>query len=276
MPKLVSHAGTVHDLFSDQQGIGIKPLRKTDRLHTAYHGHVVHGDCLKIMPDLPDESIDLVLTDPPYAINYRSNRRIARPKFNHIDNDLPGDWIEIFAAEAYRLLRNDRHLYCFCRHDTYPLFYNAFEDAGFAMKRTLIWVKNNHGSGDLKGDYASRDEWIIFAHKGRRLLRGKREDNILEFAKIHTGSLLHPTQKPVELLRLLINKSTDRGEVVFDPYAGVLSTAVAAMEGERDFIMIEIDREYLAQGISRLTQNEYFAKYEINRSHNQINLIESD
>ena len=214
------------------------------------------------MPTLPDQSVDLVLTDPPYAINYRSNRRVLRSRFDFIENDMPGDWIDIFAAEAYRLLKQNRHLYCFCRHDTYPLFYTAFERAGFSLKRTLIWVKNNHGSGDLQGDYAARDEWIIYAHKGRRLLRGKREDNILEFPKIHTGSLLHPTQKPVELLRFLMRKSTDGGEVVFDPYAGVLSTALAAVEEERDFTMIEINREYIAKGLKRLMNVERSSHYE--------------
>jgi len=212
------------------------------------------GDCLEIMPELPLCSVDLILTDPPYAIHYRSNRRVVKPKFDHLDGDHPGDWIELFAAEAYRLLRNDRHLYCFCRHDTYPRFYNAFENAGFKMKRTLIWVKNNHGSGDLKGDYAARDEWIIFAQKGRRILRGKREDNIFEFPKLYSSNLLHPTQKPVELLKLLINKSTDEGEVVLDPYAGVLSTAIAAMQERRDFIAIDIERDFLRKGFLRVVE----------------------
>jgi len=228
-----------------------------------FENSVLCGDCLAIMPGLPAESVDLVLTDPPYAINYRSNRRVARPKFDHIDNDMPGDWIERFAAEAFRLLKNNRHLYCFCRHDTYPLFYTAFGKAGFKLKRTLIWVKNNHGSGDLKGDYASRDEWIIFAHKGRRLLRGKREDNILEYPKVYSSNLLHPTQKPVDLPKLLIEKSTDMGEIVFDPYAGVLSTAMAAMEEKRHFLMIDTDMSFLEKGLARFETLEERKRYNI-------------
>ncbi|MDP8238214.1 MAG: DNA methyltransferase [Candidatus Hatepunaea meridiana] len=227
------------------------------------NGHIYYGDSLQIMPTLPSESIDLVLTDPPYAIHYKSNRRIVKKKFDHLIGDMPGDWIEQFAAQTFRLLKPDRHLYCFCRHDTYPRFYHAFENAGFKMKRTLIWVKNNHGSGDLKGDYASRDEWIIYAHKGRRLLRGKRKDNILEFPKIFSSKLLHPTQKPVDLLRLLISKSTDRGEVVLDPYAGVLSTAVAAMMEERDFIMIDIEQKFLLDGYGRIVNNEKWDNYKV-------------
>ncbi|NQU06138.1 MAG: site-specific DNA-methyltransferase [Calditrichaeota bacterium] len=208
------------------------------------------------MSELQQESVDLVLTDPPYAINYRSNRRVANPKFDHIKNDMPGNWIERFAIESYRLLKNNRHLYCFCRHDTYPLFYKAFEEAGFKLKRTLIWVKDNHGSGDLKGDYAPRDEWIIFAHKGRRILNGKRNDNILEYPKVHTSKLLHPTQKPVELLRFLIGKSTEKDEIILDPYGGVLSTAVAAMQEERSFIMIDMEVEFITKGMLRLEEQD--------------------
>ncbi|MCF7810811.1 site-specific DNA-methyltransferase [bacterium] len=228
-----------------------------------YYGQVIHGDCLKVMTEMQNESVDLVLTDPPYAINYRSNRRIARPKFNHLDNDTPGDWIEKFAVQSYRLLKNNRHLYCFCRHDTYPLFYKAFGDAGFKLKRTLIWIKDNHGSGDLKGDYAPRDEWIIYAHKGRRILNGKRPDNILEYPKIHTSKLLHPTEKPVELLKFLIEKSTKTGEIVLDPYAGVLSTAVAAIQKKRCFVMIDTERGFLSKGIGRLDEMNESSEYNI-------------
>jgi site-specific DNA-methyltransferase (adenine-specific) len=220
------------------------------------------------MTEMQQESVDLVLTDPPYAINYRSNRRVVNPQFDHIDNDLPGDWIERFAAQSYRLLKNNRHLYCFCRHDTYPLFYKAFTGAGYKLKRTLIWVKDNHGSGDLKGDYAPRDEWIIYAHKGRRLLNGKRNDNILEFPKVNTSKLLHPTQKPIELLKFLIEKSTENGEIVLDPYAGVLSTAVAAMQKERNFIMIDTDSDFLRKGLGRFDEMDESSGYNITTEFN--------
>ena len=230
---------------------------------TRYTGQVILGDCLEIMSGMASESIDLILTDPPYAIRYQSNRRVVKPKFDYINGDFPGDWIERFAVEAYRLLKKNRHIYCFCRHDTYPRFFDAFSSADFKMKRTLIWIKDNHGSGDLKGDYAAKDEWIIFAHKGRRLLRGKREVNIMEYPKINSSKLLHPTQKPVELLRLLIKKSTDEGEVILDPYGGVLSTAVAAIQERRSFIMIDIERSFLEKGIARIKAESDYNLYNL-------------
>ncbi|MBS1262474.1 MAG: DNA adenine methyltransferase YhdJ [Calditrichaeota bacterium] len=203
------------------------------------------GDNRNWLAMMPDETVDLILTDPPYNIGYKSNRRVVNAKFQHLENDDNGDdWIPQFAREAYRVLKNDRHLYCFCRHDTYPDFIAAFKAAGFKIKRTLIWVKNNHGSGDLKGDYAPQDEWIIYCHKGRRVLNGKRESNVLYFPKLSTKNLTHSTEKPVELLKKLIEKSTHRDELVLDPFAGSGSTMQAARELRRRYCMMELSESY--------------------------------
>ncbi len=209
-----------------------------------WHNTVHHGDNMITLRKMPDETVDLVLTDPPYNINYKSNRRVKNPKFKHLQNDDHGDWIPRFAQEAYRVLKNNRHLYCFCRHDTYPQFVEALSEAGFKLKRTLIWVKNNHGSGDLKGDYAPQDEWIIYAHKGRRVLFGKRHSNVLIFPKLSSKNLTHSTEKPVELLKFLIEKSTKQGELVLDPFAGAGSTMHAAIEMQRAYCVIELSEEY--------------------------------
>ena len=209
-----------------------------------WHNTVFPGDNMHVLGSMPDETVDLILTDPPYNINYRSNRRVKQAKFKHLENDNNGDWIPEFAKEAYRVLKNDRHLYCFCRHDTYPQFVAALEDAGFKIKRTLIWVKNNHGSGDLKGDYAPQDEWIIYCHKGRRELFGKRASNVLVFPRLNSDKMLHSTEKPTKLLKFLIEKSTKRGELVLDPFAGSGSTMHAAKELERSYCVIELSDAY--------------------------------
>ncbi len=230
---------------------------------TEYQGDwmnkVYFGDNMVTLAKMPDETVDLVLTDPPYAINYASNRRTKQPKFKHLQNDKNGDWIPKFVREAYRVLKNDRHFYCFCRHDTYPQFVQATLEAGFKLKRTLIWVKNNHGSGDLKGDYAPQDEWIIYAHKGRRELRGQRASNILYYSKVSSKNLNHSTEKPVELLKFLIGKSTKKGELVLDPFGGSGSTMIAAKEMERAHCIMEISEEY------------YYTVEERKKEMNQIN-----
>lgn len=205
---------------------------------------VFKGNNMDVLASMPDGTVDLILTDPPYNINYRSNRRVKNAKFRHLANDDQGEWIPRFARESYRVLKEDRHMYCFCRHDTYPEFVAALQDAGFKLKRTLIWIKNNHGSGDLRGDYAPQDEWIIYVHKGRRELNGKRESNILYYPKLSTSQMTHSTEKPVALLKKLISKSTNKGELVLDPFAGSGSTMHAARELERFYCLMEIDDSY--------------------------------
>jgi site-specific DNA-methyltransferase (adenine-specific) len=223
-----------------------------------WHDTVFAGDNRHVLASMPDETVDLILTDPPYNINYRSNRRVKNPKFLHLQNDNKGDWIPHFAREAFRVLKNNRHMYCFCRHDTYPEFVDAFQKAGFKIKRTLIWVKNNHGSGDLKGDYAPQDEWIIYVHKGRRVLNGKRASNVLNFNRLASNKMMHSTEKPVELLKFLIQKSTNRGELVLDPFSGSGSTMHAAKELERYYCAMELsDSYYLTSEKRRGKLNQY-------------------
>lgn len=216
-----------------------------DKVHQGeWHDTVFAGNNMDVLASMPDETVDLILTDPPYNINYKSNRRVKNAKYKELENDNSGDWIPEFARESYRVLKNDRHMYCFCRHDTYPEFMAALQDAGFKLKRTLIWVKNNHGSGDLKGDYAPQDEWIIYCHKGRRELFGKRDSNILYYSKLSTKNQTHSTEKPVDLLKYLIGKSTQEGELVLDPFSGSGSTMHAAKEMERYYCVMELSEEY--------------------------------
>lgn len=104
--------------------------------------------------------------------------------------------------------------------------------------------------GDLRGDFAPKVEFIIFAHKGRELIRGKRDPNIFKFSR--TGNDLHPTQKPVDLCEYLIAKFSDPGDVVFDPFMGSGTTGVAAKNLNRSFIGIEMDEGYFKIACERI------------------------
>ena len=179
--------------------------------------------------------MDLILTDPPYGIDYQSNRRVVWEKLPKFTGDCGLEWLERFVDEAYRVLAMNRHFYCFCRWDTYHIFHCAIEKR-FRIKNALVWIKSNHGSGDLTGAYAPQYEMVIFASKGRRKLNGKRHPDILEFPTVSSRKRKHPVQKPVELLKLLIEKSTNAGEIVLDPFAGVGSTALAAREIRRRYL----------------------------------------
>ncbi|MDK9699880.1 MAG: site-specific DNA-methyltransferase [bacterium] len=211
------------------------------------------GDNRILLQQIDNESVDLVVTDPPYAISYRSNRRVAMPKFANIALDDCIDWIPEFCKQMFRVLKPKTHIYCFCRWDTYPDFFSNLKEAGFTMKRTLIWVKDNHGSGDLRGDYAPQDEWIIFASKGRKNLMEPRISNVIEVPRIASIRLKHPTEKPVDLLKILIDKSTyprkfgeyeHEPEIVLDPFMGSGTTGVAATSLGHYFYGMEMNGEY--------------------------------
>ncbi|MFZ5432533.1 MAG: DNA-methyltransferase [Calditrichota bacterium] len=217
-----------------------------------YVNRFLCGDCFAEMRNLPDASVDLVLTDPPYGIDYQSNRRVARPKLPKFENDVKLDWVEGWVEQVYRVLKPDRHFYCFTRFDTYPEFYTQISRR-FRVKNCLIWVKNNHGSGDLQGAYAPQYEMIIYAAKGQRHLNGPRESDVLQCDNVPSVFRRHATQKPVELLRTIIEKSTEPGEIVLDPFAGTGSTGLACLDTarhhgdrqERHFLLFEINPEFV-------------------------------
>lgn len=186
-----------------------------------------------------DNTIDLVLTDPPYGIVYRSNRR--KVKHKGIQNDISLDWLGVWCKELKRVCKPEAHLYIFCSWHNIDVFKQTL-GAYFNVKNILVWEKNHHGSGDLLGNYAPKYEMIIFCSNGIKKLNGGRSSNVIKCAKVPTDN--HPTEKPTNLLRYLIEKSTNKGDLVLDTFAGSFSTARACKEIGRDFICFEISREY--------------------------------
>ena len=216
---------------------------------------------------LPDSSIDLILTDPPYK-DYQSNRPVTHKKVRKIE---AAEFdAEYFIKESARVLKPGAHFYCWCDHRTFAGLFTIINKLGLTSekgealvyKNCLVWVKNNHGSGDLKGDYAPQYEFIIFAVKGKgKKLNGKRQPNVLfkrtekgiEFyPKVSNYAYNHGTVKPVEILELLIKASSEKGDVVFDPYAGVMSTAEACNNTGRSYLMVELDEENYKVGWERV------------------------
>lgn len=197
------------------------------------------GDCLELMKNMPDGSVDLVVTDPPYGINFKSNHR--RLKYKKIKNDSNLDWLHLFLDECYRVMRENTCIYLFCSWHKIDIFKQEIQKR-FKIKNIIIWNKNNTSMGDLKGSYAPKYEMVIFAHKGRRELRGFRYPDVIDAKR--TGNKMHPTQKPVDLLEIFISSSSDIGETVFDPFMGSGSTGVACVNTNRQFIGIELDPQY--------------------------------
>lgn len=211
--------------------------------------NLMQGDCLEQMKGIPDGSVDLVLTDPPYGMNFQSNYRAK--KYSKIENDACLDWLDVFVQECWRILKQNSSIYLFCSWHKVDVFKKAVEKR-FKIKNILIWEKNNTSMGDLKGSYAPKYEMVIFAHKGRRLLNGFRYPDVLTAKR--TGNKLHPTQKPVELLEIFINSSSNDGETVLDPFMGSGSTGVACVSTGRNFIGIELDPVYFQTAQERINK----------------------
>lgn len=216
---------------------------------------LAQGDCLELFSHVKNESIDLIVTDPPYLMNYQSHRR--KDVYKPIENDGLGgaDLIKQFLKESYRVLKNDSAIYCFCSWHNVDLFKQEFEKY-FKLKNILIWNKNNHGSGDLKGAYAPKYEMILYGHKGRSLFREKRIADVIDCAKISGAASVHPTEKPVELLEIFIRNNSDTKAWVLDPFMGSGSTGVATIKNGRNFIGFELEKEYFEIAKERIKSIE--------------------
>ena len=193
------------------------------------------------MKQIPDKSIDLVLTDPPYWMSYVSSWR--KHKHNEIEADDNLDRVPEFMKDLYRVQKDNTHAYIFCNDYWLWVFREEAKRVWYVVKRTLIWIKNNHTSWDLEWDYANIVEFCVFLHKGRRLLKGKRENNLLYFDRADCTD--HPTVKNKEMMKYLIDKSSDIEELVLDPFAGSWTTWVAAKEMDRNYILIEKEEKYV-------------------------------
>lgn len=208
---------------------------------------LMQGDCLELMKEIPDGSVDMVLTDPPYGMDFQSNHRNEKHKKIKGDKDL--QWVDEFIDECYRVAKNNTAHYIFCSFHHIDVFKQSIERL-FKVKNILVWEKNNTSMGDLKGDFAPKVEFVFLIHKGRSLIRGKRDPNIFKFAR--TGNKNHPTEKPVDLVEYLISKFSDDGYVILDPFMGSGTTGVACKNLNRNFIGIELEQDYFSTAKERI------------------------
>jgi site-specific DNA-methyltransferase (adenine-specific) len=211
---------------------------------------LINGDCLEEMKNIESGSIDMVLTDPPYGMSFQSNYRIY--KYDKITNDNSLIWLDEFTSEIHRVMKDNTAGYVFCSFHHIDKFKQSLEKL-FKIKNILVWEKNNTSMGDLKGDFAPKIEFIIFIHKGRRMINGKRDPNIFKFSR--TGNKLHPTEKPVDLCEYLISKFSDEGQTILDPFMGSGTTGVACKNLNREFIGIELDKGYFDIAEARINEN---------------------
>ena len=207
---------------------------------------LLHGDCVELMKNIPDKSIDLIVTDPPYLIKYKTNYRKDK---NHdfcseILNDDNYDCISNYIKQCYRILKDDTAMYMFCNCDRVDFFKQQLEKAGFKIKNMIIWVKNNWTAGDLKAQFGKQYEIIFLVNKGRKCFNGGRITDVWHFNRVAGKNQLHQNQKPIDLLEQCILKHSNENDIVFDGFMGSGSTGVAALNLGRNFIGIELNENY--------------------------------
>lgn len=222
------------------------------------------GECISILQSLPNECIDLVLTDPPYGIAFNSNKsknleyRAKLKTVDGIKND--GDdntpFLSDVIDELARVMKDDTHIYWFTRWDRVPMQLPLLQ-RHFTVKNALIWEKNNWSMGDLQGAYAGQYEVILFAQKGRRVLNEvdgrKRHTDILRFDRVPPSKLRHSHEKPEPLIEFLMRKSSEPGEVVLDPFCGSGTTAAVAARLGRQFITMDLDEDFVSIANQRIS-----------------------
>ncbi len=194
------------------------------------------GDAVAWLKSMPDASVDLVITDPPYESleKHRARGTTTRLKESKASSN---KWFSIFPntrfvdlfVEVHRVLKKDRHFYLFCDQETMFVAKPLAEEVGFKFWKPLVWDKQKIGMGY---HYRARYEFILFFEKGKRNLASLKVPDILEVPRVHGG---YPTEKPVGLMRTLIQQSTRVDEVVMDPFMGSGSAGVAAVLEGRHF-----------------------------------------
>lgn len=222
----------------------------------AYQPTIIKGFAEEELKSLPDESVNLIVIDPPYGIEFHTDFRIEESELIgeiSLDNEKIFETFPEVVRECYRVLKKDSALYCFSRWDMTPKFSSILQKY-FRIKNRLNWVKNNWSMGDLKGSYAMQCEDIIFVVKGRHILNDGRDTDYLSFSRVSNQALLHSHQKPVELIDFLIKKSSKRGDTVLDCYMGSGSTIISAVNLGRKAIGVELNDKYISVLNNRLSQ----------------------
>lgn len=223
---------------------------------------LINDDALKVLKKIPTESIDCIVTDPPYKTTKRGTtcyvggggmfqkeifKRGQVFEYNECD-------VKDYAPELFRVLKNESHLYIMCNQVNLINMLNVLTESGFHFIKSLIWDKC---AKIMSQWYMSSYEYILFFRKGK----GKKINNcstsdIISIKnykeKGKDGKNIHDTQKPLELMEVLINNSTQVGEMVLDPFMGIGTTGIAALKNNRKFIGIEIDEKYFEIAQSKI------------------------
>lgn len=221
---------------------------------------ILNEDCLETMARMPDNFVDLIVTDPPYLIvsGGMSNKLggiFDRSKHPHTatgkmfgENTITfTEWV----GETYRVLKDNCHAYIMVSGRRLEELFEAIKNTRFEFQNLLVWDK---GSVTPNRYYMQRTEFILMLKKGgSRTINNPGSHNIISIQN-EVGKKTHPTQKPVELMSFLISNSTNINDLVYDPFMGSGTTAIACKNLGRRYIGSELSKEYCDIAKQRLSQ----------------------
>lgn len=234
---------------------------------------LINDDCFSTLKNIPDNSIDLILTDPPYNIAQYSTGNMKFDWRSEINNDLaewdltelkPQDLIDEFK----RILKPNGNIFIFCSYNIIGEYHKVF-DPEFDTFQFMVWHKTNPVPNFRKSSFLNSCELIVSCwNKGHTWNFTNQKDmhNFIESGicmgservKDQNGKNLHPTQKPVSILEKIIRIASNENDVVLDCFNGVGSTGVAALRNNRKYIGIEIDETYIKATERRLKKEVSF------------------
>ena len=224
---------------------------------------VLCADSKDVIKRIPDNSIDFILTDPPYNLGQHSTGNIPLPGRSAMNNDV-ADWDmldfnpEEWADEFIRILKPTGNLFIFTSYNQLGRWYNCL-DQKFDTSNFMIWHKTNPAPKIFKASFLNSCEMIFTCWNKKHtwnFISQKEMHNFIESPICMRPERLsnpkHPAQKPVGILKKMIEIASNKDDIIFDPFMGVGSIGVAALELERRFIGVELNKEYFDAATKRI------------------------
>lgn len=239
---------------------------------------IIQADCIEYMKTMPDNSVDAIITDPPFNISEEGKdiqRKSLPSKFHKRNSNVKkdfGEWdrlpernyknfIELWFNEAQRILKPKGWIFIFFSKERVGYFTDPldglFNFHGFKTRTIISWHKTNPVPSFRKMNFLSSCEFIVVGSKGEsripNFLMQKEMHNFFETPNSSSyGKTKHPTEKPEELVEHLVRIGSNEGEIIFDPFIGSGTTAIACLKLNRKFIGIEKEEEYVRICKSRI------------------------
>ncbi len=275
--------------FVSKEKMHHRVAREEDFTGYEFENTLIQGDCLKVMEKLPDESYDMVFIDQPYFLQIPKGRKLKRWEVKTDVNGVEEAWDTFEDFQAYdsfveevlervkRVMKESATLWVIGTYHNIHRWGKIMQDMGFWILNDVIWLKTNPMPNWLGVRFTNATETLIWAVKNKSVKKyifnkeyakafgiGKVYENVWripictgeERLRDEQGQKVHPTQKPVELLKCIILVSANEGDLILDPMAGVGTTGYTASLLGRRWTMIEREEKYVGWAVKRLNSEE--------------------